>query len=480
MDIKVFGHEYFYDITSMSMLFFPGEKVYYVNRSSNETHIISGLYSDKGSMLSCTKIKYNGRWFSSQKKAKPDCDLKNLVKQTFYKACSKATGIIPPWGILTGIRPLSVYCRHKKAGDEPHAVMKGEYFLSEDKVELLDKIFDCQAAFRCPMPRDVSIYISIPFCPGKCSYCSFISISAVNADNLLEQYLNGLLEEIKAKALLINKYNLRVKSLYVGGGTPGILNKRQLSALMHRLNDSFNFDKIDEICFELGRPETVSDEKLQILRRFNVHRICINTQTTNDKVLNLIGRNHKSQDYFQAADKAVRFGFNSVNTDLIAGLPGEDYNSFCRSVDEVVNTGVDNITVHTLAIKRAAMLSRCGDNFNPQNNDVIHMLDYGYDRLMSCGYVPYYIYRQKNCVSNGENIGFCKPHKECRYNIYMMEDVHSIIACGAGASSKIIKDGRVNRIINVKYPMEYVSEYEKIIKNTDIIDKMLRTDLTDE
>ncbi|MBP3481147.1 MAG: coproporphyrinogen dehydrogenase HemZ [Clostridia bacterium] len=480
MDIKVFGHEYFYDITSMSMLFFPGEKVCYVRRSSKPTHIISGLYFSRGSIISRTRIKYNGRWFSSQKNAKSGCDLKNLVKQTFYRACSIATGITPPWGILTGIRPLSVYRRHRIAGDEPHAVMKDEYFLAEDKIELLDKIFACQAAFHCPKPRDVSVYISIPFCPGKCSYCSFISISAVNARDLLDRYLNGLFDEIKAKALLINKYNLRVKSLYIGGGTPGILDERQLLMLMQLLHDSFDFGKTEEICFELGRPETVSDEKLKILKNFNVHRICINTQTTNDKILNIIGRNHNSQDYFLAVKKALKCGFNSINTDLIAGLPGEDYSSFCRSVDDVINSGVDNITVHTLAIKRAAKLSGCGDNFNPENRVVTDMLDYAYSRLMSDGYVPYYIYRQKNCVSNGENTGFCKPYKICGYNIYMMEDIHSIIACGAGASSKIIKDRKVNRVINVKYPMEYVSEYEKIIKNTDIIDKMLRAELTDE
>lgn len=476
MDIKISGHEFYYDTTSMSMLFFPGEKVNYVKRSTKPVHIISVLHEKNDSLFSITKIKYNGKWYTAQRKAPINSDRKNLVKQTFFRACSKATGIIPPWGILTGIRPLSVYERHRKSGDNPRLVMKNEYFLSHGKINILNEISDYQNSVVCSKIKDASIYISIPFCPGKCSYCSFISVSAVNNGELLERYLEMLLNEIKEKADMVSRYKLNIKSLYIGGGTPGILSKEQIIKLFSVLSDCFNLNSIDEICFELGRPDTVTDEKLEILKRFGVDRICINTQTTNDCVLSAIGRNHTSSDYFSAVKKALKYNFKSINTDLIAGLPGESFDSFCSSVDNVINTGVDNITVHTLSIKRAAKLRDCGFGYDPVNFDVVKMLDFAYNRIRAAGLVPYYIYRQKNCISNGENIGFCKSETVCRYNIYMMEDVHTIIACGAGASSKIINKGKVDRIINVKYPMEYVKEYEKIIKNTKMIYELLKAD----
>ena len=480
MDIKVSGHEFFYDITSMSMLFFPGEKTNYVKRSTNPIHIISKLNEKNGKIISITKIKFYGKWFSSRKTAEPDCDRKNIVKQTFFNACFKATGIKPPWGILTGIRPLSVYERHRNSGDDPRQIMKTEYFLEDNKIDILESISVCQRKIAVSDPKDVSVYISIPFCPGKCSYCSFISISAVNAVSLLEQYLIKLCEEIKEKARLINKYGLCVRSIYVGGGTPGILNENQLYELMMVLRESFDINGIDEFCFELGRPDTVSEKKLKILKKFGVDRICINTQTTNDKILFNVNRNHTSKEYFDAVTTAEQYYFKSINTDIIAGLPGETYDSFCRTVDNVVNTGINNITVHTLAIKRASVLRDDNSNYNPENHNVIKMLDYAYNKLRISGFVPYYIYRQKNCVSNGENIGFCRPYSICKYNVYMMEDVHSVIACGSGASSKLVKDGKVSRVINVKYPMEYVRNYEKIIKNTNTINKMLKADFTDE
>ena len=480
MDIKVFGHEFFYDITSMSMLFFPGEKVKFVNRSSNETHIISRLENKNNALKSITKIRFNGKWYLSQKTAGLDCDKKNLVKQTFYKACSKATGITSQWGILTGIRPMSVYERHRKAKDDLKSIMKTEYFLSDEKVSLLSDISAIQHNIINADAADISVYVSIPFCPGKCSYCSFISVSAVNADALLQKYIEYLCKEIYSKSELIRRYGLNVKSLYIGGGTPGILNENQISTLMRILDSCFDLGAVEEVSFELGRPETITQKKLELLKAFNVDRICINVQTTNDDILSQINRNHTSDDYFNAVETAEKYGFKSINTDLIAGLPHETVDSFCRSVDDVINTGVNNITVHTLAIKRASALRDCRDNYNPKNFDVVKMLDYAYNKIRAENYVPYYIYRQKNCISNGENIGFCKPDSICKYNVYMMEDVHSVIACGSGASSKIIKNGRVSRVINVKYPIEYVKEYDKIVKNTETINRMLKADFCDE
>lgn len=474
MDIKITGHEFFYDITSMSMLFFPGEKTNYVKRSTASTHIISSLRIKDNKYVSKTRIKYNSVWYSSIRTREIDCDVKNLVKQTFYIACSKATGITSPWGILTGIRPLSVYMRHLSDSSDIKSIMKNEYFVSTSKISILDKVYENEYKYFNANSHDVSVYISIPFCPSKCTYCSFISISATGKNSLLDEYLLNLYKEIALKANLIKKYGLKIKSIYVGGGTPGILNNEQIETLFRVINTEFDISKVTEISFELGRPETVTNEKLCILRNYGVNRICINTQTTNDNVLASVNRKHSYKDYSDAISAVNKIGFNAVNTDIIAGLPGESYASFCKTVDDVISTGINNITVHTLAIKRAADLSDNESNYDPLKFSVTRMLEYAYDKIEQAGYTPYYIYRQKNCVSNGENIGFCKNGSECKYNVYMMEDVHSILSCGAGASSKIIDGTKVSRVINVKYPMEYNSVFERIELNTSKLDELLK------
>lgn len=467
MDIKIIGHNFDYDITSMSMLFFPGEKVFYKDRSSADKRLFSYLYRKDDRIVSVTKLRFYGKIFTCQITETIDYDAKNLVKQTFYKVCSKATGITSPWGILTGIRPLSVYSRLS----DPRIQMENEYYVHPDKIDLLAQIYKAESVIE-KRTKDVSVYISIPFCPGKCTYCSFISISATSKGALLSQYLEKLLIEIKLKSKIISELDLRVKSLYIGGGTPGILDASQLSLLLNALKEAFDLASIEETCIELGRPDTVDLEKLDIIDSFGFDRICINTQTTNDDVLNKVNRNHNFMQYRQAVINTQKHTGAIINTDLIAGLPGENLDSFKKSVDDVISLGVDNVTVHTLAIKRSAKLSDDSNNFSPRDNTVDSMIDYAYTTLKREGYIPYYIYRQKNCISNGENIGFCKPGSLCKYNVYMMEDIHSIIACGAGASSKIIKGKKVDRVINVKYPMEYVNEFYKIENNTNKLKEM--------
>lgn len=473
MDIKINGHNFEYDITSMSMLFFPGEKVYYVNRSKNSNHIISSLKRLDNKLISKTTFYFNNKVYTSQKTVSVDCDSKNLVKQTFYKACLKATGIESPWGILTGIRPLSVFAKHSLEGDNATEIMASEYYLKPSKIEILKSIYDIQKQITSKT-KDISIYISIPFCPSKCSYCSFISVAATNTSSLLDEYLLKLEEEIELKSKIISMFGFKVKSLYIGGGTPGILSFAQLAKLLDVCDRKFDIKAITETCIEIGRPELISDDKLSLLKKYNFNRICINTQTTNDAVLEKINRKHTYLQYLDSVELAKNYGFDSINTDLIAGLPGEDYSSFCNSVNDVIDSGVNNITVHTLAIKKSAKLSEDKSNYKAKNSSVSDMLEYAYGALIKSGFVPYYIYRQKNCVSNGENIGFCKPDAVCKYNIYMMEDVHTVISCGAGASTKIIDGKKTDRVINVKYPMEYVREFDKIIFNTKKITDILK------
>ena len=474
MDIIISGHDFRFDITSMSMLFFPGQKVNYVDKSNNEIYIKSTLNISFDKQISVTKVKLFNKTFRSQRTLPISENSKDLVKYTFYMACRKATSIESSWGTLTGIRPLSVFERLKKDGDNYKEKIKRKYLLSDDKIEILGRISAVQSDCNTKCNRDVSIYISIPFCPSKCTYCSFISISAVNKEQLLRGYLSLLKEEISLKSKLIHRFSLNVKSLYIGGGTPGVLSLEQLEELLKSLDRAFMLSNIDEKSFEIGRPDTVTDDKLKMLNDFGFERICINTQTTCDDILNKINRNHSSYDYFNAIDLAFKYNFKCINTDLIAGLPGESVSSFEKSIDDVTSTGVNNITVHTLSIKKSSVLSQTDDYYDPSDFRVNKMLEYAYKKLDDDGFIPYYIYRQKNCVSNGENVGFCKHNTPCKYNIYMMEDVHSVIACGAGASSKIVNGTSVWRSINVKYPMEYVSDFEKIRNNTLKIENELK------
>ncbi len=474
MDIIIVGHDYFYDITSISMLFFPGEKTTFVSRSKNPSYIYSKLTVRNGKYFSVTKIKYNSKFYSAQKTVDFAENPKDLVKYTFYNACRKATGIESDWGILTGIRPLSVYEKLRISEKNVKSILQKKYLLKKEKIDILEQISDVQRKIAIPNNKDVSVYISIPFCPSKCTYCSFISISAVNKDELKNKYIDLLIKEIELKSLLIDRYDLNVRSLYIGGGTPGVLDINELKRLFSSIESCFDLNSIKEKCFELGRPDAVNKDKLDLIKGYGFSRICINTQTTNDDILLAVNRKHSAKQYFDAVNTASCYSFDSINTDIIAGLPGEDYDSFKNTVNDIIACGVNNITVHTLSIKRSATLAQSNEYYNPQDKSVDNMINYAYKRLIECDFKPYYIYRQKNCISNGENIGFYKNNVPCLYNIYMMEDVHSVIACGAGASSKIIDGTTVNRVINVKYPMDYVADFEKVCKNTDKIDKLLK------
>ena len=295
---------------------------------------------------------------------------------------------------------------------------------------------------------------------------------------MIEQYLNHLVDEIREKCDVLKRANLKIRSVYIGGGTPGILTADQMEVLLGAVEKNAG-SGIEEFTFELGRPDTVNGEKLAILKKYGVTRVCINTQTTNNEILEVIGRRHTKEQYMDAVSLTKEYEFDSINTDLIAGLPGESEESFAASLQDVLSAGVDNITIHTLSIKRSSKLYGDGTHFDPKNDRVQRMLDNAYDLVRGKGFVPYYMYRQKNTVSNGENIGFCRPDKICAYNLYMMEDLHTIAACGAGASSKIISadTGRIERVINMKYPYEYINENEKIGKNTEVFEEKLKENL---
>lgn len=477
MEIKISGHEFEYDVTGMSLLFFPGEAVLFKACPRGGRRLSSRVVAGGRGLCARATFWDGERRYQAEKKiTRPDREgVLAAVKYTIFQVFNRATGIRPPWGILTGIKPTGIYRRllEEKGLAETRRFLLKEYCMQPEKIPLLHQICKVMETVQTDCAKEASIYVSIPFCPSRCSYCSFISVAAEKSHHLIAPYLEHLMEEIRDKAAVLQKHHLAVRSVYVGGGTPGILDLAQTERLLSLLKACAG--TVPELTYELGRPDTVTEEKLRLLKAMGVTRVCINTQTTNDRVLKEIGRGHSRARYLEAVALTRELDFDSINTDLIAGLPGESEESFAASLEDVLAAGADNITIHTLAIKRSSRLHGSGGYFDPANDHVQRMLDRAYRRLLGAGFLPYYMYRQKNTVSNGENIGFARPGKLCRYNLYMMEDLHTVAACGAGASSKVISggSGRIERIINMKYPYEYVNEYERIRSNTLLLDRKL-------
>ncbi len=478
MEVKLSGHEFEYDITGMCLLFFPGESVRFVSGLRGERWLSSRLIKSRQGLVARATYRNGKEEYNCQKKVY-DLDKEGLlaaVKYTVYQVFYRATGIRPPWGILTGIKPTGIYRRllDAKGPAATRQFLLNDYCMQPEKIPLLHQICKVMETVTTDPKKEASLYVSIPFCPSRCTYCSFVSVAAEKSHRLIEPYLALLTEEIREKCEVLRKHQLQIRSVYIGGGTPGILNEVQLERLLQTIAEELDCP-LAEFTFELGRPDTVTKEKLLLLKKYGVTRVCINTQTTNDHILETVGRKHTRAQYFDAVSLTRSLNFDSINTDLIAGLPGEDEASFARSLDDVLTAGADNITIHTLSIKRSSKLHDSDEFFDPSNDHVQRMLDRAYEKLLSSGYVPYYMYRQKNTVSNGENIGFSKPETIGLYNLYMMEDLHTVAACGAGASSKLIfsPNGRIERVINVKYPYEYINENERIRQNTMLLDQKL-------
>lgn len=478
MEVKISGHTFEYDITGMSLLFFPGESVRFCTRPKEKQWLSSRLLQKGERAVAIATYRDGKNTYTCQKTAwATDKEgLLGAVKYTVYQVFHRATGITPPWGILTGIKPTGIYQRilAEKGPRETRDFLLKNYCMQPEKIPLLHQICKVMETVKTDCTKEASLYVSIPFCPSRCSYCSFISVAAERCNHLIVPYLDALYQEIADKCAVLRNRGLTLRSVYVGGGTPGILSAEQIQELLTVISRELR-EPLAEFSYELGRPDTVTKEKLQVLKEMGVTRICINTQTTNDEVLKAVGRRHTRKDYFDALLLTKQMGFKSINTDLIAGLPEEDEESFAHSLEDVLQAGADNITIHTLSIKRSSYLHNGKENFDPRKDQVQRMLDHAYDRLLKEGYIPYYMYRQKNTVSNGENVGFSRPETIGLYNLYMMEDLHTVAACGAGASSKIIsgRDGRIERVINVKYPYEYIGENEKIKRNTELLDQKL-------
>lgn len=391
----------------------------------------------------------------------------HALKSAIFEAVVPFLDTAPEWGSLTGVRPAKFARSFMEQGYTPAQVAKlmtETYHVSAARralairsagvaMDLKEKIRD----------NDISIYIGIPFCPSRCSYCSFVSHSIEKAGKLMEAYLDTLCGEIAHTGEILKQAGLRIVTIYIGGGTPTTLSAEQMDRLLRTVHQAFDLHAMEEFTVEAGRPDTITREKLTVLKKYGVDRISINPQSMNDAVLEGIGRHHSAQDVLDRYQTAREVGFSAINMDTIAGLDGDTPESFARTIDMLLELNPENITVHTLAAKRGADQHDRAHNAQKQD-DVRQMLEIASQKLTAAGYVPYYLYRQKFMAGGFENVGWCKIGYECKYNVYMMEELQTIVSLGAGGVTKLLgNDGRkIRRISNPKYPYEYNVSLQRI------------------
>ncbi len=390
-----------------------------------------------------------------------------LVKLGIYDTAAPSLETPPAWGALTGVRPAKLVRSLLERGMTRGAVadrFRTRYFVSPERTALAVRCAAyAQQAVDSLKEDEVSLYLGIPFCPSRCSYCSFVSSSIERAADLIAPYLDALCEEIRATGVLLGELGKKVTSVYIGGGTPTTLSADQLARLMETTANAMDFSALREYTVEAGRPDTITPEKLKAIRAGGADRVSINPQTMNDAVLARIGRRHSAEDVVRAYEAARALDFSVINMDTIAGLDGDTPESFAHTIERLLALAPENITVHTLAIKRGADLSDRAANA-AQHDRVAKMLDFVQAQLPKQGYGPYYLYRQKFSAGGFENVGWCKPETESFYNIAMMEEIQTILSCGAGGVSKRVEpeSGRITRFNAPKYPREYMGAGERI------------------
>lgn len=397
---------------------------------------------------------------------------KELLKRQLYHALAQMTGKHPKWGILTGIRPVKLAGElQEKIGnwEETRQYLRDTYLLDEKKADLICKVYQYQQErLGRPDPKSAGVYIGIPFCPTRCLYCSFTS-NQKEADEI-ERYLAALFQEIRFVGKQMEKTGIKADSLYIGGGTPTTLTAEQLERLFLHIKESFDLSWLREFTVEAGRPDTITSEKLEVMGRFGVERISINPQTMNDKTLERIGRSHTAEQTRQAFQMAYEAGVRVINADLIAGLPEEKLEDFRQSLEQVLKLGANNITVHTLAVKRSSRLKEVDEDFHyRQPEQTEDMLEHAAEILRKNGYHPYYLYRQKHTAGNTENIGYCKDYALGLYNVRIMEEAQTIIALGAGGITKVYDpdENRLERVPNVSNYEIYIERIEEMLERKE-------------
>ncbi len=465
MNLYVKNHSFWFELENLTRLFFPNEKItVHKEFEVTEAPYIYTEVSDKVVI----SVEING--FEKTLSAEQTEDNELTAAQLLYKILCEYTGITQPWGVLTGVRPVKLLRRIKEEVGQEKAESKftDEFYVSNEKLLLAEeteqnekKILDLSK------PESFSLYVGIPFCPSRCSYCSFVMSSIERAKKLIEPYTELLCREIEETAKIVKKLGLRLETVYFGGGTPTTLSAEQLDRVLKTVNNNFDMSTCREFTVEAGRPDTITRERLIALKENNVDRISINPQTVNDSVLQEIGRKHTAEQFYKAFELARECGFDNINTDLIAGLPTDTFESFKTSLDAIRELSPECITVHTLCMKRASTLTNQGVTLNKADAvEARKMLEYTQSTLTSDDYIPYYMYRQSRMVGNLENVGWSKKGYESLYNVYVMDETHTILACGSGGVTKLKNNDTdyLERIFNFKYPYEYIDRFDELIE----------------
>ena len=473
MKLTIIGHDDRYPVEQLQMALFP---------EGTEGEATSTLHRGATWLTATTKITLDGRTVTASRRLKAAEETVRLRRQTlqqsFYLAAVQLLPYDPAWGALAGVRPTKISTKHMLQGGTAKSaskLLKDVYYVTPERRELaIDCSISTVKAAGLLDPADVSLYVGIPFCPTRCTYCSFVSRSIGKRTELIDPYLEALLKEIEVTGKLLAQSGRKVRTIYIGGGTPTTLSAPQMAKLLDTIRASFDLSRCIEFTVEGGRPDTLDAEKLQTIFDHGADRMSINPQTMEDHVLRACGRPHKAADVVRAYGEAVDAGFKAINMDLIAGLPEDSVEGFKRSLDAVAALNPANITVHTLALKKGADLFERRVNL-PTAEEVTEMVAYANRKLRELGYKPYYLYRQKYMSGSFENVGWSKDGLDCLYNIYMMEEVHTILSLGGGGMNKVnLPGGKIERFHNPKFPEQYIEMLDSVLSQKEEMFELMK------
>ena len=411
--------------------------------------------------------------------------MKRALSHVMLDVLEQYSGMIQQWGILTGVRPTKLYHKYRKAGmndEQIAAVLKEDYRISDQKIALMKAIVERQLTVIPDLDelgKEISIYIGVPFCPTMCAYCTFpaYAIQSNRKAGRVEKFIDGLHIELREMGKWLTEKNMRITSIYWGGGTPTSIEAHEMDALYKTMFDAFpNPESIREITVEAGRPDTITPEKIEVLKKWGIDRISVNPQSYTQETLKAIGRHHTVEETVEKFWLSRNSGMNNINMDLIIGLPNEGIKEFKHSLEESAKMQPESLTVHTLSFKRASEMTRNKDKYKVADRETVgEMMQMATEWTAENGYVPYYLYRQKNILGNLENVGYCKPEEESIYNIVIMEEVQTILGIGCGASSKFVhpETGKITQFHNPKDPAAYILTFEEsIAKKIAILEEL--------
>ena len=476
MKLTLSGHDDRYAVEQLQMALFP---------AASDGEAVSSLHRGSVYLTATTKITAGGKTATASRRLKAASESvrlrRQILQQSYYAAAVQLLPELPAWGALAGVRPTKITTRHILDGGTPKSadrLLRDVYYVTPERRRLaVDCSVSTVRAASLLSPTDVSLYVGIPFCPTRCSYCSFVSRTIGKRTELMEPYLQALYREIEITGRLMRESGRQVRSIYIGGGTPTTLTSRQMAQLLDTIRVSFDLSRCLEFTVEGGRPDTLDEEKLRTIFQHGADRMSINPQTMEDAVLRACGRPHQAADVLRAYEQASRAGFKAINMDLIAGLPEDTPESFRRSLDAVAGLHPANITVHTLALKKGADLFEKRGNL-PSAEAVTAMVDYAGETLRGLGYKPYYLYRQKYMSGSFENVGWSRDNLDCLYNIYMMEEVHSIISLGGGGMNKVnLPGGKIQRFHNPKFPEQYLEMIDSVLRQKEELFTLMKGSL---